>query len=258
MMAAPPSFDLEGRAALVTGGSRGIGRAIAEALGRAGTSVAVTSRSLKALDATLAELKASGVEACAIEHDVASVEGCRTAVAEAATRFGRLGILVNNAGVEQVCPSLEVVEALWDRILGTNLKGAFFSAQAAAARMKGDGRGGVIINVCSLTSEVGVPTATPYGSSKSGLLGMTRALSAEWAPLNIRVNAIAPGYFQTDMTQVFYENSEWRTGMLRRIPQARFGEMSDLQGVPVFLASGAAKYIAEQCIAVDGGDLASI
>jgi NAD(P)-dependent dehydrogenase (short-subunit alcohol dehydrogenase family) len=167
MMAAPSSFDLEGHAALVTGGSRGIGRAIAEALGRAGSSVAVTSRSLKALDATLAELKASGVEACAIEHDVASVEECRTAVAEAATRFGRLDLLVNNAGVEQICPSLAVDEALWDRILDTNLKGAFFSAQAAAARMKADGRGGVIINVCSLTSEVGVPTATPYGSSKS-------------------------------------------------------------------------------------------
>ncbi len=246
MMAALPSFDLEGRAALVTGGSRGIGRAIAGALARAGSSVAVTSRSLKAsLDATLAELNASGVEACAIEHDVASVDGCRRAVAEAATRFGRLDILINNAGVEQVCPSVDVDEALWDRFLGTNLKGAFFSAQAAAARMKADGRGGVIINVCSLTSEVGVPTATPYGLSKSGLLGMTRAL-------------IAPGYFQTDMTEVFYENSEWRTGMLRRIPQARFGEMSDLQGVAVFLASDAVKYITGQCIAVDGGYLASI
>ena len=123
--------------------------------------------------------------------------------------------------------------------------------------MKADRRGGVIINVCR-TSEVGVPTATPYGSSKSGLLGMTRALSAEWAPLNIRVNAIAPGYFRTQITQVFYANSEWRTGMLRRIPQARFGEMSDLQGVAVFLASDAAKYITGQCIAVDGGYLASI
>jgi NAD(P)-dependent dehydrogenase (short-subunit alcohol dehydrogenase family) len=258
MMARPSSFDLEGRAVLVTGGSRSVGRAIAGALGRAGIAVAVTSRSLKALDATLAELKASGVEACAIEHNVASVDGCRTAVAAAAMRFGRLDILVNNAGAEQLCPSLEVDEALWDRILDTNLKGAFFSAQAAAARMKADGRGGVIINVCSLTSEVGVPTATPYGSSKSGLLGMTRALSAEWAPLNIRVNAIAPGYFQTDMTQVFYENSGWRTGMLRRIPQARFGEMSDLQAVSVVLASDKAKYIAGQCIAADGGDLASI
>ena len=105
-MAYAPSFDLEGRAALVTGGSRGIGKAIAEALGRAGTAVAVTSRSLKALDATLAELKASGIEACAIEHDVASMQGCRKAVAEAATHFGQLDILVNNAGVEQVCPSL--------------------------------------------------------------------------------------------------------------------------------------------------------
>jgi len=253
-----PSFDLEERVALVTGGSRGIGKSIAEALARAGASLAVTSRSSEALAGTLAELRACGAKAIGIAHDVATVAGCRDAVAKAADHFGRLDILVNNAGVEQVWPSLDVDEALWDRILDTNLKGAFFCAQAAAARMKADGRGGVIVNVCSLTSEVGVPTAAPYGSSKSGLLGLTRALSAEWAPLNIRVNAIAPGYFQTAMTEGFYANAEWKKAMLGRIPQGRFGALADLQGVSVFLASDASQYITGQCIAVDGGYLASI
>ena len=123
--------------------------------------------------------------------DVQSVDSIRAGIAAAADALGGLDILVNNAGVEQVCPSLDVDEALWDRILDTNLKGAFFAAQAAA-RVMSAGRGGTIVNVCSLTSAVGVPTAVPYGSSKSGLLGMTRALAAEWAPHGIRVNASAP------------------------------------------------------------------
>jgi len=172
--------------------------------------------------------------------------------------LGGLDILVNNAGVEEVRPSLAVDEALWDRIVDTNLKGAFFCAQAAAQRMADDGRPGAIINICSLTAEVGVPTAVPYGSSKSGLLGMTRALAAEWAPLGIRVNGIAPGYFHTAMTDGFYRDSAWATAMLGKIPLGRFGELRDLSGAAVFLASDAAAYITGQCLAVDGGFLASI
>lgn len=254
----PTLFDLSGRVALVTGASRGIGQSIAQALARAGACVAVTSRSRAALEASVAKVSAYGTQVLAIEHDVSSVEGCRSAVTAAADQFGRLDILVNNAGIEQICPSLDVEEALWDRIVDTNLKGAFFCAQAAAARMTRDGRPGVIINLCSLTSQVGVPAAVPYGSSKSGLLGMTRALAAEWAPLGIRVNAIAPGYFETAMTQTFYQSAEWRSAMLRKIPQERFGEMVDVQGVAVFLASDASRYLTGQCITVDGGYLASI
>ena len=120
------------------------------------------------------------------------------------------------------------------------------------------GKGGAIVNLCSLTSEVGVPTAVPYGSSKSGLLGMTRALAAEWAAKGIRVNGIGPGYFRTDLTEVFYRDAAWQQAMLAKIPMRRFGRLDDLVGAAVFLCSDAAAYITGQCLYIDGGYLASI
>lgn len=251
-------FDLSGRRAVVTGASRGIGRVIAEALAAAGADVAVTAREAGSLDATVAAITALGRRAVALAADVRDVAAAQGAIDRAAAALGGLDILVNNAGIEEVRPSLEVDEALWDRILDTNLKGAFFCAQAAARRMKADGTPGSIINLCSLTSEVGVPTATPYGSSKTGLLGMTRALSAEWAPLGIRVNAIAPGYFRTAMTEVFYSNTTWEREMQAKIPLQRFGQLEDLRGIAIFLASAASAYVTGQCLAVDGGYLAAI
>jgi NAD(P)-dependent dehydrogenase (short-subunit alcohol dehydrogenase family) len=253
-MSSKSAFDLTGRRALVTGGSRGLGQGIAIALAAAGAEVCVTARARSSLDTTLSQLGASGR---ALELDVTKVAGIAAAIGEL-DEVWPIDILVNNAGFESVAPSLDVDEALWDSIVDTNLKGSFFCAQAVARGMASRGRGGSIINLCSLTSYVGVPTAVPYGSSKSGLLGMTRALSAEWARHGIRVNAIAPGYFRTEMTEGFYADEAWASGMLGKIPQGRFGLAEDVGGPVVFLASAASAYVTGQCLAIDGGYLASI
>jgi len=247
-------FSLAGKSALVTGASRGIGRAIAEGLASAGADVAITARELASLDGTAAAIGAMGRKPVPVAMDVTDVASIRSGVAQAVKALGGLGILVNNAGMEQVCPSLDIEEDLWDRIFDTNLKGAFFVAQAAARAMNK----GAILNICSLTSERGIPTAVPYGSSKTGLLGMTRALAVEWAPRGIRVNAVEPGYFRTALTEVFYQNDAWQQSMLSNIPLKRFGELSDLVGAAVFLSSDAASYITGACLAIDGGTLASI
>jgi len=256
-MSALQLFDLRGRKAIVTGASRGLGQAMAEALASAGAEMALTARDAASLDETLGRIEAAGGKATAFSLDVRDTEATGEVIARAAEALGGLDILVNNAGYEEIRPSLEVDDALWERIVSTNLKGSFFCAQAAARIMANQNRG-AIVNLCSLTSYVGVPTAVPYGSSKSGLLGMTRALAVEWAPLGIRVNAVAPGYFRTAMTDVFYQDADWQEAMLSKIPQRRFGQMEDLAGAVLFLASDASAYVTGQCIPVDGGFLASI
>ena len=250
-----PSFDIRGKVAVITGASRGIGRAIAEGFAGAGATVVLAGRDESTLAGVGKEIARAGGRASHLVLDVASTGAIDKAFAAVAERHGRIDILVNNAGMEEVRPSLEVDEALWDRILDTNLKGAFFAAQAAAKRMTS---GGSILNLCSLTSEVGVPTAVPYGASKSGLLGMTRALAAEWAPRGIRVNGIGPGYFRTALTEVFYQDEAWQRAMLDKIPLRRFGRLEDLIGAAVFLCSDAAAYVTGQVLYVDGGYLASI
>lgn len=251
-------FDLSGKTALVTGASRGLGQAMAVGLAQAGAITVIAARKLASLDETAALIAATGSRCLPIAMDVQDVPAIKAAIDQSVSDAGGLDILVNNAGYEQVCPSLELDEETWDTINDTNLKGAFFCAQRAAYHMTQSGKGGSIINICSLTSFVGVPTAVPYGSSKSGLLGMTRALAAEWAKDDIRVNAIAPGYFRTDMTDVFYQNHAWQQAMLDKIPMASFGDANDLKGAAIFLASSASNYITGQCIGVDGGYLASI
>jgi gluconate 5-dehydrogenase len=255
--ACEPAFDLTGRRALVTGASRGIGEALAVGLAHFGADVAIAGRDPARLQRCAEAVAAAGRLAVPVAIDVSSVAAVRAGVAACVDRLGGLDILINNAGTEQVCPSLEVEEELWDRILDTNLKGAFFAAQAAARVMQGAG-GGCIVNICSLTSAVGVPTAVPYGASKSGLLGMTRALAAEWAPLGIRVNGIGPGYFRTELTETFYADAKWASAMLGKIPAGRFGDLRDLVGTAIFLCSDASRYISGQVIYVDGGYLASI
>ena len=250
-----PLFSLAGKVAVVTGASRGIGHSLAAAIAAAGAHVALLGRDEKTLTAATTQLTAAGSQAIPVVADVSDIAAIDPALEQVVSRFGRLDILINNAGVEQFCASLDVSEALWDRILGTNLKGAFFCAQRAAELMT---EGGCIVNVCSLTSEVGVPGAAPYGASKSGLAGLTRALATEWAPRGIRVNGIGPGYFRTALTESFYEDAQWQEAMLSKIPMRRFGQLPDLAGAAVFLCSDAASYITGQVLYIDGGYLAAI
>jgi gluconate 5-dehydrogenase len=252
---AGPNFSLEGKVAIVTGASRGIGQSVAAALAHAGAAVALTGRDRQALDTSHAGLSSLGCTVMSAHADVSDIASISAMFERVWKWQARVDILINNAGVEQPCASSDMTEALWDRIVDTNLKGAFFCAQAAAARML---HGGSIVNICSLTSEIGIAGAAPYGASKSGLAGLTRALATEWAARGIRVNGIGPGYFRTALTEPFYQDEQWQGAMLPKIPMRRFGQLEDLGGAAVFLCSDAAAYITGQILYVDGGYLAAL
>ena len=251
-------FSLAGHTALVTGASRGIGQAIALALAYAGAEIIAAARSLSALQHTAERVRELGRQCTICEVDVAENATIDALFDQLAAHRITPDILINNAGMEQVSPSSDVDEALWDKILDTNLKGAFFMARNFAKPLLAAERPASIINLGSLTSAIGIATATPYTASKSAILGMTRALSSEWSPKGIRVNAIGPGYFRTDLTEPFYRDDGWQQAMLGKIPMNRFGQLDDLAGVSIFLASNASSYVTGQIIYIDGGFLASI
>lgn len=246
-------FSLAGRLALVTGASRGIGQALAVGLAEAGADIVAVARSEGGLAQTAAAVEAAGRKCHVFAADIAASGAASHLFADLAAVGLQPDILVNNAGTEEVAPSRDVTEAQWDAIVGTNLKAAFFVAQAFARQTES----GAILNLGSLSSAVGIPTATPYTASKSGILGMTRALAAEWAPA-IRVNALGPGYFRTAMTEGFYADPAWQDAMRAKIPMRRFGQLDDLIGTAVFLVGGGSAYVTGQIIYVDGGFLASL
>lgn len=246
-------FSLEGKSALVTGGNRGLGRGIALGLQAAGARVAVSGRDPARNRAIADELGESGM---VLPLDVRYEAAVEDAVAEVVTGFGSLDVLVNNAGVARGAPVLEMEREDWDATIATNLTGAFLCAKHAGRAMAEAGRGGKIINVASIYSIYGAPRLTHYGSSKAGLLGLTRSLAIELAPHNIQVNAILPGWCETDMTQ---EEVEGPLGedIRRKTPAGRWGRSEDLVGAAVFLASTASSFVTGISLPVDGGYLIS-
>jgi NAD(P)-dependent dehydrogenase (short-subunit alcohol dehydrogenase family) len=246
------SFDLTGKVAVVTGASRGLGQTFARALARAGADLVITSRTLDSLRPFQAEVESMGRRAVPLVLDVRSEESIHAMVSEAATAYPRLDILVNNAGCNVRKRAVDVTWDDWNLILDTNLRGAFFVAQAVAKVMIPHGHGR-IINVGSVTSVMGFSGLGPYGASRGGIRQLTMSLADDWGPYGITVNCLAPGWFKTEQNKVLYEDPEWVAYLVDRIPLKRPGKPSDLEGPIVFLASDESEYITGQTLLVDGG-----
>ncbi|MGH9604978.1 MAG: SDR family NAD(P)-dependent oxidoreductase [Terracidiphilus sp.] len=238
--------------AIVTGTSRGLGQYLARALARAGADLVLTSRKRESLAQFETEIKAKGRRAISLELDVRNQQSIERMAADAEARFGQIHILVNNAGCNIRKPALEVTWEDWNQILETNLRGAFFVAQAVARGMiaKGYGR---IVNIGSVTSVFGYAGLAPYGASRGGVRQLTMSLADDWGKHGVTVNCLAPGWFRTEQNKVLYEEREWVEYLIERIPVKRPGAPHDLDGPIVFLASEASRYVTGQTLLVDGG-----
>ena len=247
-------FSLEGKIALVIGGSSGIGREIALGYQEAGASVAVLGRTRSKVDEATAALRRTDPRAQGYAADVRDTARLKAIIDEVAARHGRLDLLVNSQGVTHIQPSENFTPEQYDLVVDTNLKSVFFACLEAGRHMLARGEG-AIVNIGSVASLVGLQQSTPYTISKHGVLGLTRTLGAEWATRGVRVNAIAPGYFLTDLNRE--KMAPDRKAMaVRRTPMGRFGELEELVGAAVFLASPAASYVTGEIVRVDGGYLA--
>jgi len=246
-------FDLSGRVAIVTGGNGGLGLAMARGLGTAGAAVAIAARDEKKGRAALDQLSAAGVRARFHKFDASSAGSCRELVADVVGAFGRCDILVNNAGATVRKPPEQISEEEWRKVLDINLGGALFCAQAAYPHMKAAGRG-KILNIGSMYSLFGAPLVAPYAASKGGLVQLTRSLACAWARDNIQVNAILPGWIDTDLTRGARQQIEGLNEIvLSRTPAGRWGNPDDLAGAAVFLCSPAADFVTGALLPVDGG-----
>jgi len=250
------TLDLRGRTAVVIGGTSGLGRAIAMGLADAGADVVSTGRRAAMVETVAAEIEAKGRRTLRLAADVLSrpsIDQFRDAVVN---HFGGADVLVYAAGRIAKVPAKDMPENEWTSIQDTNVTGALRAAQAFYETLKASGRGR-IVNIASLNSFVSLNQVAAYAASKAALLGLTRSLAIEWARDNINVNAIAPGVFLTDLNRAFLESSDRGRELLMRTPMGRFGKSEELVGAAVLLASDAASFITGQCIAVDGGFLAS-
>jgi 2-deoxy-D-gluconate 3-dehydrogenase len=246
-------FDLSGRVAIVTGGNGGIGLGMARGLAAAGAAVVLAARNAEKGEVAVASLIASGAKSAFIAFDVADEGSCRAMIEEAVGRFGRLDILVNNAGTSIRKPPESYTAAEWHAVLDTNLTGALFCSQAAYPAMKQAG-GGKIINIGSMYSIFGTSYGAAYAASKGALVQLTKSLAIAWAKDNIQVNAVLPGWIDTELTQGARRHvAELHERVLARTPAGRWGVPEDLAGIAVFLAAPASDFVTGAAIPVDGG-----
>jgi gluconate 5-dehydrogenase len=250
-MAASP-FDLTGRVALVTGSHRGLGFAIARGMARAGATVILNGRQPEALVKSVQALRDEGLRAEFSAFDVVQQDAIRHAVDAIIGKHGAIDILVNNAGIQRRAPFVEFTLKDWDDIIATNLTAPFLVSQAVLPPMIAR-KHGKIIHIASLMSELGRPTVVPYTAAKGGVRQLTRGMAVELAPHGIQVNAIAPGYFNTEMNRALIDNAEFNAWVCKRAPAGRWGEPDELAGLAVFLASRAADYMTGQIVIMDGG-----
>jgi 2-deoxy-D-gluconate 3-dehydrogenase len=245
-------FDVSGKVAIVTGGNGGIGKAIATGLAKAGADIVIVARNEEKTAKAVAEIMKTGQRCIGIKCDVTKAEDIHNTVKKTIQEFGRLDILVNDAGTSANSPPEVMTEEQWDTVLDTNLKAAFLFSQAAYPEFKRGG-GGKIINIGSMMAFFGDKVSVPYSVSKGGVVQLTKSLAIAWAPDNIQVNAICPGWFLTDLTAPFKADVASYQSIIKRTPAGRFGELEELGGAAVFLSSAASSFVTGQSILVDGG-----
>lgn len=252
----PKSFDLTGKVALITGASYGIGMAIAKAMAANGATIVFNDIKQELVDKGIAAYTEAGIKAHGYVCDVTDEDAVNAMVAKITEEVGHINILVNNAGIIKRCDAIDVTPENWDAVDFLNEKMVFFLSQAVAKQWVADKKGGKIINIASMLSFQGGIRVPAYTSSKSAVMGMTKALANEWAKYGINVNAIAPGYMATNNTNQLRQDEERSEEILARIPAGRWGTPADVGGAAIFLASDAAAYVNGYTLAVDGGWLA--
>ena len=246
------AFDLTGKVALITGAYRGLGLAIARGLAQAGATVVLNGRRPAELAAAAKRLGAEGLHASTAVFDVTDAAAIKRAIDGIEASYGHLDIVVNNAGIQRRSPIVAFPKQDWDDVMATNLTAPFLVSQAALPAMIAR-RAGKIIHIASMLSDLARPTVVPYMAAKGGVRQLTRGMAVELAPHNIQVNAIAPGYFATEMNRALLDNAEFDGWVKRRTPAGRWGEPHEIAGIAVFLASPAANYVTGQMIMIDGG-----
>ncbi len=250
-------FDLSGRIALITGSSAGIGFALARGLAGAGATVILNARNEDKLARAAATLRAEGAAVHAIAFDVTSGEATSAAIARIEKEIGAIDILVNNAGMQRRAPLEEFPESTWHELMKTNVDSVFFVGQAVARHMI-ERKRGKIINICSVQSELGRPNIAPYTASKGAVKMLTKGMAIDWGQHGIQVNGLGPGYFKTELTEALVNDAEFSAWLIGRTPSRRWGDVEDLIGAAVFLASDASNFVNGHILYVDGGVTATL